>query len=218
MGAVPASGDLVVVRVLATCGGEPCMNDLSFQINDPSPTWGEQVVAVSDSLEAVIGGSTSDLWSDGRSTAYNVYGLQVVDVRPSTSPLGQIIKAWPGGVADDVMPPNDAVAVTLRTDVKGRTGRGRMYLNGYPEGAANGGYWEAAAQTAAQALADALLTAYGPTPSHSELTWGVISRFEFGVKRDIPAFTPINSVTVHNEVRTLRRRAVGVRISRRPSA
>jgi hypothetical protein len=44
--------------------------------------------------------------------------------------------------------------------------------------------------------------------------WGVISRFEFKVKRDIPAFTPIRSFTVHNEVRTLRRRAIGVRISR----
>lgn len=218
MGATPASGDLVTVKLLATCGGEPCINDLSFQINDPAATWAEQVQAVADALEAVVGSSASGLWSDGRSTAYNCYGIEVVDVRPATSPLGQIALAWPGVVADDVMPPNDAVCVTLRTAVRGRTGRGRMYLSGYPEGSANGGYWEVAAQDAAQALADALLTAFKVGGSSPSLTWGVVSRYEFGVKRDVPAFTAIESFTVHNEVRTLRRRAIGVRISRRPAA
>lgn len=218
MGAIPASGDLVTVKLLATCGGEPMLNDLSFQINDPAATWGEQAQAVVDALEATVGSSTSGLWSDGRSTAYNCFGAQVVDVRPNTSPLSQIALAWPGVVADDVMPPNDALCVTLRTAVKGRTGRGRMYLNGYPEGAANGGYWEAAAQDAAQFLADALLTAFKVGGAQPSLTWGVVSRFEFGVKREVPAFTPIEGFTVHNEVRTLRRRAIGVRISRRPAA
>lgn len=217
MGATPASGDLAVVQLLATCGGEPTINDLSFQINDPAATWPEQVQAIADALESTVGSSASGLWSDGRSTAYNCYGLRVIDARPATSPLGEIALAWPGVVADDVMPPNDSVCVTLRTGVKGRTGRGRMYLNGYPEGAANGGYWETAAQDAAQFLADALLTAFQEGGSVPAFTWGVISRYEFGVKREIPAFTPITSFTVHNEVRTLRRRAIGVRISRRPS-
>jgi hypothetical protein len=114
-----------------------------------------------------------------------------------------------------LMPPNDSLCVTLRTAVKGRTGRGRMYLNGFPEGSANGGYWETAAQDAAVAIAGALLNTFGSPGQPAPYTWGVISRFEFGVKRDIPAFTPIDSYTVHHEVRTLRRRAIGVRISRR---
>jgi hypothetical protein len=62
------------------------------------------------------------------------------------------------------------------------------------------------------------LSNFQAPPSGASMTWGVISRFEFGVKREIPAFTPITSYTVHNEVRSLRRRAVGVRISRHRAA
>jgi hypothetical protein len=214
MGAVPASGDLVTVKLLATCGGEPTINDLSFQIVNPTASWPSQVAQVLNDLDTAIGIYGPALWSAQRSTAYNLYGAQVVDVRPGTSPLGEAACAAPGGAADDVMPPNDSLCVTLRTDVKGRTGRGRMYLNGYPEGSANGGYWEAAAQDAASALATALLTNFGQDGALPNMLWGVISRFEFKVKREVPAFTPINSFTVHNEVRSLRRRAVGVRISR----
>jgi hypothetical protein len=215
MAAAPSNGDLIVVKLLATCGGEQTINDLSFRIENPAASWGDQLTQVYTDLDSAIGFATpAGAWVAGRSTAYNVYGMQLIDVLPSTSPLGERVVGNPGDEADDVMPPNDSVCVTLRTAVKGRTGRGRMYLNGFPEGAANGGYWEAPAQDAAEAIAAQLYNAFsaGSTPN---MTWGVISRYEFGVKREIPAFTPIDSWTVHNEVRTLRRRAIGVRISRR---
>lgn len=217
MGAVPANGDLVVVRLLATCGGEPTINNLSFRIENPAGTWSEQGNQIYSDLDLLLGVSAPGLWSAGRSTAYNLYALQVVDVLPNTSPLYEQLAAAQGDQADDVMPPNDGVCVTLRTDVKGRTGRGRMYLNGYPEGSSNGGYWEAAAQDAATAIADALRLALTEEALGRNMTWGVISRFEFNVKREIPAFTPIRSTTTHNTVRTLRRRAIGVRISRAPA-
>lgn len=217
MGAIPASGDLIVVKLLATCGGEPTINDLSFQIVNPAATWADQINQVHDDLDNAIGLEGAGVWSAGRSTAYNLYAMQVVDVLPSTSPLVERAVSFPGDIADDVMPPNDSVCVTLRTDVKGRTGRGRMYLNGYPEGSSNGGYWEAAAQSAASFVASELLGNLGEAAG-GNMIWGVISRFEFKLKREIPAFTPIRSFTVHNEVRTLRRRAIGIRISRKPAA
>lgn len=207
-----------MVKFLSTCGGEPTINDLSFQINDPSATWPEQVADLILALASPLGPGLDVNWTAGRSTAFNSYAIQVVDVRPGESPLLESALAAQGDVADDVMPPNDCLCVTLRTAVKGRTGRGRMYLNGFPEGAANGGYWEAAAQDAATAIAGSLLNTFGAPGQPAPFTWGVISRYEFGVKRDIPAFTAIDSFTVHNEVRTLRRRAIGVRISRRPPA
>lgn len=218
MGAIPASGDLVVVKLLSTCGGEPTINDLSFRIENPAATWPQQAFNVENALGAVLGFGAGGVWETGRSTAFNTYAVQVADARPNTSPLAEFAIAAQGDAADDVMPPNDSLCVTLRTDVKGRTGRGRIYLNGFPEGVANGGYWEAGAQTLANNIALALLTAYGPDAAGPDMTWGVISRFELGVKREVPAFTPINSFTVHNEVRSLRRRAIGVRISRRPAA
>lgn len=218
MAATPGAGDLVTVKLLSTCGGEPTINDLSFQINNPAATWAAQAIQIIDDLDTALGFTSGGVWTSQRSTAYNTYGAQMVDVRPSTSPLAQLVMAAQGLIADDVMPPNDSLCVTLRTDIKGRTGRGRMYLNGYPEGASNGGYWEAAAQDNANGIAGALLVAFGPDADSPNMTWGVISRFEFGVKREIPAFTPINTYTVHNEVRSLRRRAIGVRISRRPAA
>jgi hypothetical protein len=214
MGAVPASGDVVTVRLLSTCGGEPVVNDLSFQIINPAATWFLQAFQVNTDLAAAIGYSSGGAWIGQRSTAFNTYGFQLVDVRPGTSPLIEFVTGGQGLVADDVMPPNDSLCVTLRTDVKGRTGRGRMYLNGYAEGSANGGYWEDDAQANANEIAGALLAAFGPDAAGANMVWGVISRFEFKAKRDIPAFTPITSYTVHNTVRSLRRRAVGVRISR----
>lgn len=217
MGAIPASGDLVVVKLLSTCGGEPTINDLSFQIVNPTATWAELAQQIQTDLTTAIGLGGGGVWTQARSTAFNTYGFQVVDVLPSTSPLVEVALADQGGIADDVMPPNDSLCVTLRTDVKGRTGRGRMYLNGYPEGTSNGGYWESSAQTNAGMIAQALLDTLGAAATPN-MVWGVISRYEFGVKRSVPAFTPISSFTVHNEVRTLRRRAIGVRISRRPAA
>jgi hypothetical protein len=218
VGAIPASGDLVVVKLLSTCGGEPTINDLSFEIGNPAATWAAQVAQIVNDLDLALGLGTSGVWSTGRSTAFNTYAAQVVDVRPGTSPLAERVLAAPGDQADDVMPPNDSLCVTLRTAVKGRTGRGRIYLNGYPEGGANGGYWEAGTQALADNLVGALLANFGEGGTNPNMSWGVISRFEFGVKRAIPAFTRIDSYTVHNEVRTLRRRAIGVRISRRPAA
>jgi hypothetical protein len=218
MGAIPASGDLVVVKLLSTCAAEPTINDLSFRIEDPEATWPEQVNAIALALEGPLGTGLGGNWATGRSTAFNTYALQVVDVLPGTSPLLELLRGAQGDLADDCMPPNDSLCVTLRTAVKGRTGRGRMYLNGFPEGSSNGGYWEAAAQDAAVAIAGALLSTFGSPGQPAPYTWGIISRFEFGVKREVPAFTPIDSYTVHNEVRTLRRRAIGVRIGRRPAA
>lgn len=217
MGVIPASGDLVNVKLLSTCGGEPTINDLSFQINNPAASWALQLAQVAADLDTAIGSTSGGIWVAQRSTAFNTYGLQMVDVRPGTSPLGQQVLATQGEIADDVMPPNDSLCITLRTAVKGRTGRGRMYLNGYTEGASNGGYWESFAQDNATDIATQLLVNFGPDAVGANMSWGVISRFEFGVKREVPAFTPIESFTVHNEVRTLRRRAIGVRISRRPS-
>jgi hypothetical protein len=218
MSATPASGDLVVVKLLSTCGGEPTINDLSFQINNPAATWFQQAFQIITDLDGAIGLSVGGQWIEQRSTAFNTYGAQIVDVRPGTSPLAELTLAAQGIVTDDVMPPNDSLCITLRTEVKGKTGRGRMYLNGYAEGGANGGYWETSAQANANSIAGALLAAFGPDAAGPNMTWGVISRFEFGVKRAVPAFTPITNYTVHNEVRTLRRRAIGVRISRRPAA
>jgi hypothetical protein len=214
MGAIPASGDLIVVKLLSTVGGEPTINDLSFQIENPAASWAEQFGQVYNDLGTAIGTSGSGPWNAQRSTAFNTYGVQMVDARPNTSPMLESVTAAQGAIADDVMPPNDSLCVTLRTDVKGRTGRGRMYLNGYPEGAANGGYWEDVAQINAGAICSALYDAFGFQTLARNMTWGVISRFEFKAKRDIPAFTPITNYTVHNTVRSLRRRAVGVRISR----
>lgn len=217
MGAVPASGDLVTVKLLSTCAAEPTINDLSFQIENPSDTWANMCAQINLDLDFAIGHMTAGIWVTHRSTAFNTYGVQIVDARPNTSPLYQVVAASQGIIADDVMPPNDSLCVTLRTDVKGRTGRGRCYLNGWPEQASNGGYWEAEAQDSASEIMQGILDAYGTANVGRNMTWGVISRFEFGAQREIPAFTPITSFTVHNEVRSLRRRAIGVRISRKPA-
>src|SRR3954471_22187713 len=103
MGAVPASGDLIVVRLKATCGGEPCLNDLSFQIANPAATWADQLVQVHDDLDNAIGLEGAGAWAAQRSTAYNLFAIEMVDVRPGTSPLAEKLVSYQGAIADDVM-------------------------------------------------------------------------------------------------------------------
>jgi hypothetical protein len=120
MGAVPAADDLIVVKLLSTCGGEPTINDLSFRIVNPAATWADQITQVHADLDNAIGLEGAGVWSAARSTAYNLYAMQVVDVRPGTSPLVERLVSYQGVVADDVMPPNDSLCVT-RTTVQAQT-------------------------------------------------------------------------------------------------
>lgn len=84
-------------------------------------------------------------------TANSVYvGVRVYDIRTST---GAVVfnndNTGGGAAAGDPAPLNSAVVITLRTNTRGRTGRGRMYVAGFADAELSGFTWSTNAQQAA---------------------------------------------------------------------
>lgn len=214
---MPEIGDMYLARVNATFDGEPIVNSLTFVGVAAFGTWteaaGELAGQLNVSLGLISGGGQ---WADGLSVQYKVNALEIIDVSPGVSPLASFESAVIGTVTDDdAMPPNDCLCVTLRSDFKGPSGRGRMYLNGFAEGSANGGYWEAGAQAYAAGIAAKLVEDFGEFAGAASFRWSVLHRMTGGVRLVPPEVKPIMSFSTHNEVRSIGRRAVGRKIRRR---
>lgn len=212
---MPSAGDLVDLRVRAVFDGQPIINTFSFSIIDPAADWATQANDVAAAFAATVHlTSPSGEWLAGRSVGYQMQALEVIDVAPGVSPLASFAYGANGPVEDeDALPPNDSLCVTLRTNFKGAAGRGRVYLCGYAEGSQSGGFWVPEIQDAASAIMIALNTDYGETGGGS-MRWCVLHRVDHGTRVVPPEVKPIMSFTVHNEVRSIGRRAVGRRIHR----
>lgn len=105
----------------------------------------------------------------------------------------------------------------LRTGIKGRRYRGRMFISGAPEGSSVGGLWDATQLALFQAFAADLVTNYGNggTSIYTMTVWSP-QDLTF-VKKDGTAAprvgniaSAVTSIIVSPTVKTLRRRAVGV--------
>jgi hypothetical protein len=212
----------VQVRLKARCGGEPIINDLGFAVNTDFGTFPELATQMVTELDAAIGTSSgTGVWFAGLATGYYLEAIEVADVKPGTAAGVQVATGYPGAVSDgDTMPPNDGLCISLRSVYRGPGGRGRIYLAGWPESYAASGYWTIEAQNAASAIASALNTAFGELGTGS-FRWCIIHRTSNGgvlhapvVKLAVPEIKPIMDWTVHNEVRSIGRRAVGRRIRR----
>lgn len=217
---MPDVGDMVTARIIAELSGQPIINNFSFTLVAPFATWHECAVQLHDDLDAALsiiaGGG---VWTTGRGVGYVTHAIQVVDVFPAVSPLEQFAVNTPGDDSNATMPPNDCIAVTLRSAFKGPSGRGRVYLAGYTEDAATNGFWEAGVQNAAGAIAEALDAGFGEGASGTSFRWCILHKVSGGAPLVPPEVKPVMSWTVHNEIRSLSRRAMGRRIRRtRPAA
>lgn len=214
---MPDVGDLLLARINATFDGEPIINTLSFYLQTAYGTWSEAAGFLSGDLDASVGVlSVGGQWVTGLNVQYKINSVDIVDVSPGTAPLASFASAAVGTVTDDdAMPPNDGLCCTLRSDFKGPSGRGRIYLTGFSEGAANGGYWEAGTQAYANGLMNKLITDFGEFAGAANFRWVVLHRRSGGAPVIPPEVKPVMSFTPHNEVRSLGRRAVGRKIRRR---
>ena len=208
--------DIIQVRIRALFDKEPVVNTLTFAVVDAQPTWVTQVQGLRTGLDMSLALEAGDgPWVHGLSVQYVQQRVDFIDVWPGTNPMLSYASAGVGNVTDeDAMPPNDCLCATLRSEFRGQGARGRIYFTGFAEGSANGGYWEAGAQTYATGVLDLLLGNFGPEGGQ-ECRWIVAHRLAGGVRLAPPEIKPIVSYTVHNEVRSLGRRAVGRRIHRR---
>lgn len=160
---------------------------------------------LADSVAATISGSA---WMTGRTDEISLTRVRVEDVYPGTAATGEVILAVPepGDDTGNAAPPLCALVVQWRGLSKGKAGRGRMFLTGYPASTAIGGFWTSDAQDPASAAASVIFDAYGPAGS-GQLC--IINRYAGGVKLDPPVGSLIKSFTVDNVVRRIGRREVG---------
>jgi len=113
--------------------------------------------------------------------------------------------------ASTAVHPQSAAVLTLYTSKIGRSRRGRIYICGMPGTNAASGLWSAGTITGLTAIATTLTTRYGPSGSQSwEL--GVWSKKLAGATPPFTAsaFEPITSIAVRSQIRSQRRRQVGV--------
>lgn len=105
-----------------------------------------------------------------------------------------------GLVSADLLPYQCACVVKVGTAYAGRSYRGRMYLPGLSESAANpGSIFSPTVVNAYQTCYEDLLAALGSGGSNADYTWVVYSK-------KLSASIPVTSVAVRNVVRNQRRR------------
>ena len=213
---MPDVGDMVQARIMQTISGQPVINDLSFVLINPFATWTECANQLAADLDAAIGVLTNGgLWDAARSNLWSTQALQIIDVYPKVAPLLAFASSSVGAVDLGVVPPNDCLAVTLRSDFRGASGRGRIYLGGWTLGDFANGYWTTGPQDAASAIMSGLDTGFGELAGGASFRWAVLHRMAAGAPVVPPEVKPVMSFTIHNEGRSLSRRAMGRRISRR---
>lgn len=211
------SGDIMRATIEGTFDGEPVMLDLGFLSNSGAGSFQEDADAlVGEVMTALQLGAPTPPFMEPLSAGYTINSIRVQDLAPGVAAGLVYPVGVPGGNStDDALPPQLALCVTWRTGLKGKANRGRSYLTGFAEDAQNGGYWISEIQAWAQTVfAQPLIDAFGPVGS-GNYALSVVHTMSGGVRLTPPTSTPIISYSIHNETRTLRRRAPGVRISRR---
>lgn len=214
---MPEVGDLITVRINATLDGQPIINDFSFALISPSATWNTTALVAANALDAALGLYTGGgLWTARLVSEYLVGSIDVLDVSPGTQPMVSLAASAQGEAGVNAgLPPNDCICMTLRSDFRGPSGRGRAYISGLAKADTINGFWTSDAQTYAQAIGQALIDGFGEEAPDATMRWCVIHKISGGAPLVPPETKPIMSFTVRNNVRSLSRRAMGRRIGRR---
>jgi hypothetical protein len=137
------------------------------------------------------------------STSVALLTATVTDLRTQGLPQAVEVIGYAGQVTQDPVSPGLAVVVTLRTALRGRAYRGRVYLSGFVEGEMDNGAWSNAVINAADAAIESLksLTAL------EGWTLSVVSRQLDGVPRLVGITTPVTTIEVRsNKPGTQRKR------------
>jgi hypothetical protein len=214
------TGDIMRATIEGNCGGEPVVIGLGLVSASGLADFVEDADELAARLTSVLslnaptGGFLSPL-----SVRYALTGLRIQDLSPGVA-AGRVypITGTGGNSVDDAMPPLCSLCVTWRTGLKGKQNRGRTYLTGFAEDSANAGYWIPEIQDWAIAeFAGQLMGAFGPLGTEN-YTLSLIHTMAGGSRLIPPTATPITGYTVNNPVRGIRRRGVGVRISRHRAA
>lgn len=210
------TGDIYRASLEGTFDGEPVMINLGFVSASGAASFLDDANQLAGELVTALGFTGSPgTFMGPLAVNYTMNQIRVQDLAPGVAAGLLYPVGMPGGNAiDDALPPSLALCVTWRTGLKGRENRGRSYLTGFAEDSQVAGYWIPEIQDwAVNNFGNPLMNAFGPLGT-GNYSLSVVHTVLGGSRLIPPTAEPILSYSIHNEVRTLRRRGVGVRISR----
>lgn len=147
-------------------------------------------------------------WLTQSVTSTSCSRLDVVDVVPGVlaTKVFTVSPAKAGAVTGDQLPPQNALVLSWRSDLKGRSFRGRSFTVAHGESQQAGGIWTAGIIAAYDTIIDNYLARYGLADPVAHWRACVISRFSGGVRRVPPIGTFITDGSLDVRVRSQRRR------------
>jgi hypothetical protein len=141
----------------------------------------------------------------------SLYAVEVTDLETATAPgvTKAVTPPLVGGKAfEQTLPNHTAAVMTLRTALRGRSYRGRIYHCGFTEAQVNGNFIAAAVNTS-------LVSAYANLLALSDANGAeiarmvVVSRYANNIKRTVGIHTLVTGISSSGVVETQRRRMPG---------
>jgi len=158
---------------------------------------GDLADALSDWWESTLGEQASPTWE-----------LSTIRVTDLSSATGFVVEHFPGLTATGAsaaLPGNVTVAISFRTESRGRSYRGRNYFIGLGEGSVTN-------DTVNSGIVTALVDAYEALAASVAALGAVhvvVSRVSGGVERETGVTTPVTAYRVDSTVDSQRRRLAG---------
>lgn len=194
--------DVAQMQLEGSVDGCMTINDLYFQISGGGIT-PVNLALLTGLVATWFATSLAPLLSDDWS-AVRVIGT---DLTSATGPRFDAGAGTAGGVAGEANPNNVAACVSIRTDQRGRSNRGRNFVPGIPGSVVT-------LNTLDVTFQNDLLAAYGELVGAGTFAAGwelvVVSRRNAGVARPTGLAIPVTSIIMtSNKVRSMRSREVG---------
>lgn len=202
-------GDIYEVNVNYAGPGGLAQNNFGFEC--VTNVAGDAQANLGAAFQTALVKSASGGLMYAMANSWQSTNLHVQDVKPGT--LATYIRSYTavvGRLAAESLPPQCCSVLSLRTALKGRSYRGRIYLPGLPETYDTAGALTATAVTDIGTIITNLLGVFGPAGTNGDWRLGVISRYLNKVKRAVPVITQVTSASLDAYVMSQRRRVAGV--------
>lgn len=209
-----ATGDVFRVQLAGTYEGEPFEVGLGL-VEGTGGGAGDPMVNVAAAVNAALGGGTVAI--AGLSHYVIINSLIVSDVVPGTRPR-KVIAIGPhvGGYGGNGIPGVCAGVISWITDLRGPSNRGRSYIPGVSVADVTVGTLATAAVTTLTNFANLFFTPFVTVGTAYRLC--ILSFVPGSHPKALREAVPITSFAINRNIKTQRRRGVGVRLgrSRRP--
>ena len=134
-------------------------------------------------------------------------GTKVTDLTSIAAPAFEVPVSGTvvGDDTGDPIAQQVALCLSLLTDARGRSYRGRNYVGGFTESAMTGGMWGGTHATNVRGAYE-LITVVADT---NDMVWSVLSRYHLGVPRSAGVATPITNIRANLIPAIQRKRRIG---------